>query len=59
MSDLTQATPRPWQMLPAHITEGQSEIVHPDGWLICTAPSDELATLIVRAVNREPLWVVS
>lgn len=51
---MTQATPGPWKMIPAHISEGDAEVRHPDGWLICTTPSDDLATLIVRAVNDRP-----
>ena len=39
-------------MIPAHISEGDAEVRHPDGWLICTTPSDDLATFIVRAVNE-------
>ena len=51
---MTQATPGPWKMIPAHISEGDAEVRHPDGWLICTTPSDDLATLIARAVNERP-----
>ncbi len=52
MTDTREATPRGWKYVPQHIAEGPSEVRHPDGWLICTTPSDELAALIVRAVNH-------
>ncbi|CAH1657572.1 hypothetical protein CHELA1G11_13033 [Hyphomicrobiales bacterium] len=41
-----------WKYVPQHVAEGPSEVRHPDGWLICTTSSDELAALIVRAVNH-------
>lgn len=41
----------PWKYVPAHIAEGDAEVRHPDGWLICTTPSDDLAKQIVQSVN--------
>lgn len=47
-------TKGPWRFVPSHVSEGDSEVRHPDGWLICCTPSDELAQLIVTAVNTYP-----
>lgn len=47
-------TELPWRFVPAHVAEGDAEVRHPDGWLICCTPSDELAKCIVAAANTQP-----
>lgn len=51
---MAEHTALPWRFVPAHVAEGDAEVRHPDGWLICCTPSDELAKCIVAAANTQP-----
>lgn len=42
-------TPGPWEYVPWHIAEGNSQVRAPEGWLICEASSDSNARLIAAA----------
>lgn len=43
------STPGPWTFVPWHIEEGPPAVRAPEGWIVCTASSDDDARLIAAS----------